>query len=133
MAKVVGIGGVFFKAEDPAGLQEWYRSRLGVDVQPFGGATFYHNRRDRPGIGYTVWSPFKLDTDYFEPSDKPFMINLRVDDLEGLLAQLRQAGARVLDRRDDGANGKFGYVLDPEGLLVELWEQSDDDPYVPAE
>lgn len=131
MAQVVGVGGVFFKSKDPESLRDWYHEHLGVDVKPWGGAQFLYNRRDRPGIGYTVWSPFAADTTYFEPSDKPFMINLRVDDLEGMLAQLRAAGAQVLDRRDDGENGKFGYVLDPEGTLVELWEQSDDDPYVP--
>ena len=96
MAKVVGVGGVFFKSKDPASLQEWYRTSLGVDVAPWGGAQFFYDRRDRPGIGYTVWSPFKPDTEYFDPSDKPFMINLRVDDLEGMLAQLRAAGAQVL-------------------------------------
>jgi catechol 2,3-dioxygenase-like lactoylglutathione lyase family enzyme len=133
MAQVTGIGGIFIKAQDPAGLREWYRTRLGVDVQSWGGAQFLFNRRDRPGIGYTVWTPFEAVTKYFAPSDKPFMVNLRVDDLEAMLAQLRERGARVLDRRDDGPNGKFGYVLDPEGTLLELWEQSGDDPYVPAE
>jgi catechol 2,3-dioxygenase-like lactoylglutathione lyase family enzyme len=129
MAKVVGIGGVFFKAQDCKALTQWYRERLHVEVQPWGGAQFLHDRRDRPGkTSYTVWSPFPADTKYFEPSDKPFMINLRVDDLEAMLAELRAAGARVLDRREDGENGKFGYVLDPEGNLLELWEQSDDDP-----
>lgn len=133
MAKVTGVGGVFFKSKDPAGLRQWYRERMGVDVQPWGGAQFFFNRRDRAGVGYTVWNPFEANTKYFEPSDKPFMFNLRVDDLEAMLAQLREAGARVLDRREDGENGKFGYVMDPEGNLLELWEQSDDDPYVPKE
>ena len=130
MAKVLGIGGVFFKSSDPAALSRWYRERLGVDVQPWGGAQFLFDRRDKPGVGYSVWNPFPADTKYFEPSDKPFMVNLRVDDLEGMLAELRAAGARVLDRREDGPNGKFGYVVDPDGILLELWEQSDDDPTV---
>ena len=133
MAKVTGIGGVFFKSQDPAALLRWYRDRLGVETQSWGGAQFFFDRRDRPGIGYTVWSPFAADTTYFEPSQKPFMLNLRVDDLEGMLAQLRAAGARVLDRREDAENGKFGYVMDPEGNLLELWEQCDEDPYVPKE
>lgn len=133
MAKVVDIGGIFFKSQDPEVLGQWYRERLGIDVQAWGGAAFLHGRRDRPGVGYTVWSPFPHDSRYFEPSDKPFMVNLRVDDLETMLAQLRSAGARVLDRREDGDNGKFGYVVDPEGTLIELWEQSDDDPNVPPE
>src|SRR5207248_1628609 len=130
MAKVLGIGGVFFKSGDPAALSRWYREHLGVDVQPWGGAQFLFDRRDKPGVGYSVWNPFPTDTKYFEPSDKPFMVNLRVDDLEGMLADLRAAGARVLDRREDGPNGKFGYVVDPDGILLELWEQSDDDPTV---
>jgi catechol 2,3-dioxygenase-like lactoylglutathione lyase family enzyme len=133
MAKVTGIGGVFLKAGDPARLGEWYRAHLGFDIQSWGGAQFFFNRRDRPSVGYTVWSPFPTSTKYFEPSDKAFMVNLRVDDLDALLAQLRAAGAQVLDRREDAENGTFGYVLDPEGTLLELWEQSADDPYVPAE
>jgi len=133
MARVTGIGGVFFKSDDPAALRDWYGARLGFDVQSWGGTQFFFDRRDAPGIGYTVWSPFEADTDYFQPSDKAFMVNLRVDDLEGMLAQLRAAGAQVLERREDGENGAFGYVLDPEGNLLELWEQSADDPYVPQE
>lgn len=133
MAKVTGVGGVFFKCTDVEGTRNWYRANLGVDIQPWGGAAFLFNRRDRPGIGYTVFSPFAADTTYFEPSAKPYMINLRVDDLEAVLAQLRAAGAQVLDRREDAENGKFGYVVDPDGTLLELWEQCDDDPYVPEE
>ena len=130
MAKVVAVGGVFFKARDTKALADWYRERLHVEVQGWGGAQFRYDRRDRPGsTGYVVWSPFPSDTKYFDPSDKPFMMNLRVDDLDGMLAELRAAGARVLDRREDAENGKFGYVLDPEGNLLELWQQSDDDPY----
>ena len=132
MAKVTGVGGVFFKSRDPAALAEWYRTHLGVEVQTWGGAVFLW-KRDRPAIGYTVWNPFPADTTYFEPSEKPFMINLRVDDLEGMLRALRAAGARVLDRSERGENGAFGYVMDPEGNLLELWEQRDDDPYVPTE
>lgn len=134
MAKVTGVGGIFFKTDDPDALRKWYRELLGVEDQPWGGASFLFNRRDKPGIGYTVWSPFKADSKHFDPSTKPFMINLRVDDLEAMLAQLRAAGAQVLDhRREDAENGKFGYVVDPDGMLLELWEQSDDDPYVPKE
>ena len=133
MAKVVALGGVFFKSNDPDALRAWYRDRLGVDVQPWGGAQFMHNKRDSAGVGYVVWNPFDAATSYFEPSAKPFMVNLRVDDLEAMLAQLRSSGAQVLDRRDDGDNGKFGYVMDPEGNLLELWEQAARDPYVPPE
>jgi catechol 2,3-dioxygenase-like lactoylglutathione lyase family enzyme len=133
MAQVVDIGGVFYKASDPDTLRAWYRDRLGMDLQPWGGTAFLHGRKDRPGTSYTVWSLFPADTDYLAPSDKPFMINLRVDDLDGMLAQLREGGATVLDRRQAAENGKFGYVVDPEGTLIELWEQSDDDPYMPSD
>lgn len=129
MAKVTGIGGVFFKSRDHAALGEWYRDRLGVELQPFGGVVFRWHDDPKVSVGYTVLSPFAADTEYFAPSDKPFMLNLRVDDLEGLLASLRAAGERVLERRADEPNGKFGYVLDPEGTLLELWEPVADDPY----
>ena len=125
MAQVTGVGGIFFKATDPPALREWYRTHLGIEVQDWGGAQFLFDR-DRPGLGSTVWNPFEATTKYFEPSDKPYMLNLRVDDLEGILAQLRQQGARVLERREDGPFGKFGYVVDPEGTLLELWEQADE-------
>ena len=126
---------MFFKSRDPDALRTWCRERMGVEVQPWGGAQFLCNRRDRPGVGYTAWNPFRDDTTCFAPSERPFMINLRVDDLEGMLTRLRAAGAQVLDRREDrragGENGKFGYVMDPDGDLLELWEQNDDHPYVP--
>ena len=121
--KVTGIGGVFFKARDPDALGAWYRQHLDFDVQAWGGAVFEWDRRDRRGeTGCTVWSPFKADTRYFEPSDKPYMLNLRVDDLDGLLAALRAEGCEVLDRREDGEYGAFGYVVDPEGTVLELWQ-----------
>lgn len=132
MARVVDIGGIFFKARNPDALRDWYRTQLGMDILPWGGAAFLHGRRDKPGTGYTIWSPFPADTDYFAPSDKPFMINLRVDDLGAMLAGLREAGATVLDRHEEGENGIFGYVVDPDGNLIELWEQRDDDPSVAA-
>lgn len=125
MARVVDIGGVFYKARDMDALREWYRTGLGLDVQSWGGAMLFHGGADAPGAGYTVWSLFPADTDYFAPSDKPFMLNLRVDDLDGVLAQLRQTGASVLDRRQEDENGRFGYVVDPEGTLIELWEPAD--------
>jgi predicted enzyme related to lactoylglutathione lyase len=120
--RVHGIGGVFFKSNDPESLAGWYREHLDFDIADWGGTSFPWKRADSGGEGCTVWSPFRNDTQYFMPSDKPFMLNLRVDDLETTLGELRVEGCRVLDRREDGAYGKFGYVLDPEGNLLELWQ-----------
>lgn len=126
--RVLGIGGVFFKARDPAALGEWYRTHLGFDVGEWGGARFEWKKHASVAAAYTVWSPFKESTEYLRPSDKPYMLNLLVDDLEGLLAKLRAGGVKVEDRREDGDYGKFAYVLDPEGTLLELWQPSDPHP-----
>jgi catechol 2,3-dioxygenase-like lactoylglutathione lyase family enzyme len=117
MATVLGIGGVFVRSRDPDALRAWYRDMLGLDIQDWGGAQFMATPDS-----YGVWSAFRADTTYFAPSEREFMVNLRVDDLDALLAQLRARGARVLDRREDGADGKFGYVVDPDGTLLELWQ-----------
>jgi catechol 2,3-dioxygenase-like lactoylglutathione lyase family enzyme len=120
MATVLGIGGVFVKSKDVAALRRWYREMLGLELQEWGGAQLWS--RPTAERTYSVWSAFPAESTYFEPSQREFMVNLRVDDLEGLLARLRAGGARVLDRREDSADGKFGYVVDPDGTLLELWE-----------
>lgn len=120
--RVHGIGGVFFKSRDPKALAQWYREHLDFDIADWGGTYFPWRRADDGGEGGTVWSPFPADTQYFVPGDKPWMINLRVDDLDGVLEALRVEGCRVLDRREDGELGRFGYVLDPEDTLIELWQ-----------
>ena len=117
MPKVTGIGGVFFKSRDPAALAAWYSTHLGFSVEDWGGVQF-----DWVTPGYSLWAPFKESSGYFAPSDRPFMINFRVDDLDGLLASLRAGGAQVLDRRESTPQGEFGYVVDPEGTLLELWQ-----------
>jgi predicted enzyme related to lactoylglutathione lyase len=122
MARVTGIGGIFFKAKDPEALSRWYREHLGVSTESWGGAIFHWRVAEGEEPGCTIWSPFREDSKYFEPSQKPFMINLRVDDLDALLASLREKGARVLDRREDSEQGRFGYVVDPEENLLELWQ-----------
>ena len=130
--RVHGLGGVFFKAADPAALSAWYARHLGLAVEEWGGATLPWKRADTGADALTVWSPFAADSDYFKPSDKPYMLNFRVDDLDAVLAALRAEGCDVLDRGEDGAMGKFGYVLDPEGGLVELWQPPDADADAPA-
>ena len=117
MARVTGIGGIFVKALDPEALREWYRRHLQIDVQPWGGAVF----RAHEG-GVTVWTVFPADSDYFEPSGAPFMVNFRVGDLGAVLASLRSEGCRVFDQVEQSEYGRFGWVLDPEGNKIELWE-----------
>ncbi len=119
MAKVLGIGGIFLKSRDPAALRAWYRDNLGLDLQSWGGCQLPAT----PG-SYTVWAAFADDSKYFEPSPHRFMINLQVEDLAGLLGQLRAAGARVLDRGETTDDGAFGYVIDPDDTLIELFEPS---------
>jgi predicted enzyme related to lactoylglutathione lyase len=121
MARVTGIGGVFFKAKDPEALAAWYRDHLGFDVQPWGGAAFRWGTPDNPD-GTTAWSLFGADSTHFEPSASPFMINYRVDDLAGLLGALRSGGCNVVGGPEESDYGRFAWVLDPEGNKVELWE-----------
>lgn len=121
MARVTGIGGIFFKAQDPKALAQWYRDNLGLDVQPWGGAALRWGTPENPS-GTTAWSLASVDTTRFEPSTAPFMVNYRVDDLAGLLQSLHAKGCKVLGGPDESDFGKFGWVLDPEGNKVELWE-----------
>ncbi len=120
MARVLGIGGVFFKCRDPKALGEWYRERLGLDLQDFGGVAF--RNADAPPDGVAIWSTFPDDTTYFDPSEKPFMINLMVDDLDAMLASLRDAGVEVDAHIEESEFGRFGWFMDPERNRVELWQ-----------
>lgn len=120
--RVHGIGGLFFKSRDPQALGAWYARHLDLPVEEWGGAALAWRRADTGGEAMTIWSPFKADTTYFAPSEASFMLNLRVDDLDATLAALREEGCEVLDRREDSEYGRFGYVLDPERNLVELWQ-----------
>ena len=123
MKHVVGIGGIFFKADDPEKLGAWYQEHLGLEIEDFGGVTFRENAsQPEKRQAYTLWSPFAADTEYFAPSQKPFMINFRVVDLDGLLAKLRQEGVTVDDRTEKSEFGYFGWAMDPEGNRIELWE-----------
>jgi predicted enzyme related to lactoylglutathione lyase len=122
MRRVTGIGGVFFKAKDPKALAEWYRVHLGLNVEKWGGVAFRWAEDNANGTGTTAWNPFKDDTSYFAPSTASFMINYRVEDLHALLADLRAEGCKVEDKVEESEFGKFGWVLDPEGNKVELWQ-----------
>ncbi len=122
MERVLGVGGIFFKAKDRAALAAWYQKHLGVPVESWGGAAFKWREDDPEGRAFTVWNAFADDTDYFAPSTKPFMVNFRVRDLEAMLAQLRVGGCDVVDRIEDSDFGRFGWVVDPEGNKIELWQ-----------
>jgi predicted enzyme related to lactoylglutathione lyase len=121
--RVTGIGGIFIKAKDPDALRNWYRKHLGIDVEDWGGVSFRWHEPGRPNPdGSTVWSVMPESSDYFAPSKAPFMVNYRVDDLHALLETLRAEGCDVDDKADESEFGKFGWVMDPEGNRVELWE-----------
>ena len=115
--RVIGIGGIFFKARNKDRLFEWYRDHLGVDVNEWGGATF-------DGAGQTAWNIFKQDSDYFGPGEQRYMINYKVTNLDRMLTRLRAAGVTVDAKVDESEFGKFGWIVDPEGNRVELWEQT---------
>ena len=121
--RVAGIGGIFFKARDPESLRAWYGDHLGLALTEWGGVVFEPTVASPAGRPSTlVWSIFPADTQYFAPSTAAFMINYRVDDLDQVLAALREEGCRVDDRVESSELGRFGWVVDPEGHRVELWE-----------
>jgi predicted enzyme related to lactoylglutathione lyase len=123
MKRVTGIGGIFFKAKDPKALCAWYKQHLGMDIAEWGGMAFESHDPAQPDkINQTIWSVGSDDAKTFAPSTKPFMINYRVDDLAALLAALRAEGCQVDDKMDDSEYGKFGWVMDPEGNRIELWQ-----------
>jgi predicted enzyme related to lactoylglutathione lyase len=124
--RVTGIGGIFFKSNDPAAMRDWYKAHLGFNTDQY-GATFEWRQLDAPDKkGTTVWSPFSASTKYFEPSGKDMMINLRVENLEWLLEQLRNEGIEQLGEMQVYEYGKFAHIMDPEGNKIELWEAVDE-------
>ncbi|MDP2496399.1 MAG: VOC family protein [Candidatus Palauibacterales bacterium] len=133
MGEVTGIGGIFIRSEDPRKLADWYRERLGVPVNESGYCDFeWRSAKEPERIGRTVWSVFPADTEYFGDERSPFMVNYRVDDLDGLLESLQESGANVDDRLEEFDYGRFAWLTDPEGKRIELWEpageETGDDP-----
>ena len=122
MAKVTGIGGVFFKARDPKALMAWYSRHLGVEQSFETGSVFQWGGEVK---GSTTWSPFPESTTYFQPGTASFMINYRVDNLADLLAQLKEQGIEEVRPMEESEFGKFACVLDPEGNAIELWEPAE--------
>lgn len=133
MKKVTGLGGVFFRCSDPESTREWYKQRLGIDSDRYGFSFLWRDLDQPDQRGYTVWSPFPEETEYFNPSDKQFMINYRVADIDVLVDQLRDEGVEIVGGPEQYKNGKFAWILDPEGNKIELWEPIDSrkDPYLP--
>ena len=123
MRRVTGIGGIFFNARDPVKLRASYKQHLGIDVQDWGGTAFdWTDAAGNPMKGTTTWSIDADDGEHFAPSKSSFMVNYRVEDLDALLQALRDEGCNVLEKTDDSEYGKFGWVMDPEGNKVELWQ-----------
>lgn len=123
MAKVTGIGGVFLKCRgDSTALAAWYQKHLGIPLETWGGAVLKWPDDKAGDGGLTVWNLADKDSKWFSPSDSTFMINYRVDDLDELLAQLQAADIVVIDGPQSHENGKFAWIMDPDGNKVELWE-----------
>jgi len=125
MKKVTGIGGIFFKCQDPHKMKEWYNQQLGLVTDQYGSLFEFRHADDPDQKGYLQWSPFSQDTKYFEPSKKDFMINYRVENLEGLVKELKKNGVTVVDEIEKLEYGKFVHILDPENNKIELWEPVD--------
>jgi predicted enzyme related to lactoylglutathione lyase len=122
MAKVLGIGGLFFKSADPAACVDWYSRVLGLSFEEWGGIVFQPEAAAAHPGAATVFAPFAADSDYFAPSDAAFMVNLMVDDLDGILARCAEQGVVPLAPVLAEANGRFAHIMDPEGRKIELWQ-----------
>lgn len=125
MKKVTGIGGIFFKCKDASKMNEWYKTHLGFDTNQYGANFEWRQSEDPAKKGSTQWSPFPDTTKYFDPSTKDFMINYRVENLEALVEQLKNAGVTIVDKIEAFDYGKFVHIIDLEGNKVELWEPID--------
>jgi catechol 2,3-dioxygenase-like lactoylglutathione lyase family enzyme len=117
---ITGIGGVFFKAKDPKTLAAWYRDVLGLPLEAWGGAILRYDAPKHPPV--LVWTAFPASTHYFAPSTGDFMINYAVDDMDAFLSRLHEKDVAIIKRNDDDPNGRFAWILDPEGNKIELWE-----------
>ena len=123
MAKVTGIGGVFFKStQDHKKLAEWYRQNLGLQPEPWGGTILRWTEDTSDDKGCTVWHVAEKDTTWFSPSSSSFMINYRIDNMAEMVAQLKRNGVEIVKGPESHENGKFAWILDPDGNKVELWE-----------
>lgn len=124
--KVTGIGGIFFKCEDPKTMKNWYQEHLGFQTDEYGAMFEFHQANAPEKKAYLQWSPFAKDTQYFQPSQKEFMINYRVHNIEALVEELKNKGVTILDAIETFEYGKFVHILDPENNKIELWEPIDE-------
>ncbi len=122
MAKITGIGGVFFKTENPKELNEWYKTHLGLDLESWGGSILRWPINLAEDKGLTVWSTAANDSKWFSPSDSSFMINYRIDNMEEMLLQLKAANIDLVKGPEYHENGSFAWIMDPAGNKLELWE-----------
>jgi len=122
MKKVTGLGGIFFKCNDPKAINDWYAQNLGLAVGPYGAMFEWADAEDSSKKGTTVWSTFPTNAINFEPSVKPFMINYRVENLVEMVEDMRKNNVTIVDEIAEYEYGKFVHVLDPEGNIIELWE-----------
>ncbi len=124
MAGIIGVGGVFFRSTDVQALRDWYHNVLGMTLNAYGGADFLHAdaARQFPTGARTIWSPFGADTDYFGEGGHDFMLNFIVDDLDAVLARAEAAGAAQSKPRENHDYGHFGWLTDPDGRRIELWQ-----------
>ena len=120
--KVTGIGGIFFKCNDPKKVKEWYSKNLGLNTDKYGSVFVWYQGADSTKKGFTQWSPFSDKTKYFAPSTKDFMINYRVENLENLVKEFKQNGVTVCDTIESYDYGKFVHIMDIEGNKIELWQ-----------
>ncbi|MGZ2370423.1 VOC family protein [Ancylomarina sp. YFZ004] len=127
MKRVTGIGGIFFKCQDPKSMKDWYGKHLGFDTDEYGTSFEWRQADDANKKAFSVWSPFDSSTKYFEPSHKDFMMNYRVENLEWLLEELKKEGIEVLDEIESLEYGKFAHIIDPEGNKIQLWEAIDEE------
>jgi predicted enzyme related to lactoylglutathione lyase len=120
--KITGLGGVFFKSKDPDKLKQWYRKNLRLEIDHYGHLFKWRDYKEPDKLGHTQWGIFSQDTDYMNPGTKDFMINFRVENLVELIEELKQNGMKVIGEIESYDYGKFGWVMDPEGNKIELWE-----------
>ncbi len=125
LKRVTGIGGIFFKCKDPKKMRDWYKDHLGLNTNEYGAVFEWYQGSDNSKKGFSQWSPFSEKTKYFQPSEKDFMINYRVQNLEKLVEQLKKENVTIVDKIETYEYWKFVHIMDVEGNKIELWEPND--------